>query len=304
MSEVLLAINEEPLKEVFSEAVKRVRFKGREQIGGSLKFSVDYEAHLRGGKIDLVGPSNNHPIYKDGFIEIRELDIVWDSLEFGASIDIPEVCIGGQCIISAFGRCILRAPKLCVFDHNPDISASISLIDILRSELSIGFTPKAVPGEDPDNPQQEQWHIVPRVVWTDFDLIDIADTVSDLIDRLVRRLIDAAFGWLPDWARDIIDAIVGGIVRLIRAILDIWDDVEEWLSHVLRVSIGIWDLFLQILARIFERKIVLMRINNPYTVIKEQPPTPKLPKLPPVRVRINALAPSVEDKEMIVRAAI
>jgi hypothetical protein len=68
---------------------------------GPFTAGYDVKAHLEGGTIDLRS---------DGTIALNELDIEWDVLHFFAGIDIPEICVGGFCIIpNPFGGCLVRA---------------------------------------------------------------------------------------------------------------------------------------------------------------------------------------------------
>ena len=56
---------------------------------------------------------------------------------FFVGIDIPEICVGGFCIIpNPFGGCILRAPRVCVFSDDPDIQLTLPLSGLIRHEVS------------------------------------------------------------------------------------------------------------------------------------------------------------------------
>jgi hypothetical protein len=152
---------------------------------------------------------------------------------------------------------------------------------------------------DKDNPNQEQWHIVPNVVWQHLDLVHISQTVGDLFHDLIRKLVNEAFKELPQWARDIIDAILGGIEDFIRRVLAIPDDIIDWLSNFLRVSITLFDLIIQLLVNLFKNDLVLYAVNTPYKIMDEVPATKPMPKLPAVYVPITAFLPRVDAGEIV-----
>ena len=96
-------------------------------------FSASYSAGVRleGGTVDLQS---------DGTVRISELDVVYDPLSLTLGIDIPEICVGGFCIIpNPFGGCLVRAPRICVFSADPDISLPLDLSGLLQSEISGSF---------------------------------------------------------------------------------------------------------------------------------------------------------------------
>lgn len=299
-NDITLAIGENLARRAKDRLIPKIRLHGRPESEGDVRFFVDYAGRLEGGRLDFVGPSPNHPIYRDGFIDMRELDIIWDRLQFGVDINLPEISIGGQCILRLpIVGCVARIPRLSVWGRNPDIGASISLNHVIRSEVSVGAAPRVVAGMSDDVPPRPQWHIVPDMVNVDVDLIDIADTVGDLVQRLLDRLVDAALGWLPDWARDIIDAIVGGIVWMIRRLLDLGDDVSEWLARILRHSVGLFNIIAQYLLDRFENDMVLFAVDNPYTLLEASTANPAMPEQPPVLLPIRRIVPSVSDSELV-----
>lgn len=299
-NDITLGIGENLARRAKDRLIPKIRLHGRPESEGDVRFFVDYAGRLEGGRLDFVGPSPNHPIYRDGFIDMRELDIIWDRLRFGVDINLPEISIGGQCILRLpIVGCVARIPRLSVWGRNPDIGASISLNHVIRSEVSVGAAPRVVAGMSDDVPPRPQWHIVPDMVNVDVDLIDIADTVGDLVQRLLDRLVDAALGWLPDWARDIIDAIAGGIVWMIRRLLDLGDDVSEWLARILRHSVGLFNIIAQYLLDRFENDMVLFAVDNPYTLLEASTANPAMPEQPPVLLPIRRIVPSVSDSELV-----
>jgi hypothetical protein len=70
----------------------------------------------------------------------------------------------------------------------------------------------------------------------DFDLFDFADTVGDLFGEAFTDAIDKLLPHGP--LHDIILAAIGSVADLLRTLLDIPDDISEWLSDLFNVSFG------------------------------------------------------------------
>jgi len=273
---------------------------------GPLTASYDVKAHLANGSVDLRG---------DNTVLVSELDIKWDRLDLSLGFDIPEVCVGGFCIIpNPFGGCILRAPRICAFSGNPDVSVTLPLGGI-TSEVSLAgrlltryFVDPARPAgmndwdaQETTPPVYNQWQIFLDPQWVDIDPIDVADTVGDLLEAAVEAVVDNLLGWLPGWARNLIKAILGPIINLIRAILDIPDDIQEWVSDLLNVSFGLLDILAQVILDYFAAKQPLTFVEDPYPILPAaaNPNGPVPPMLVPVKIPIRDLKVFNTDVEMV-----
>lgn len=265
-------------------------------------FSVAWNAgfRLEGGSVDLQA---------DDSVRIDELDVVYDPLDLTLGVDLPEVCVGGFCIIpNPFGGCLVRAPRICVFSADPDITLPLDLGGLIVSEISGAFrvrTRYAVdPGRTPgmtdldaeDLGIPNAWQVLLDPIWLDVDLIDVADTVGNVLDAAIETAVDGLLGFLPGWARDVIKAILGPIVDLVRAILDIGDDIDEWLSNLLGVSIGLFDFVLTAVADHFADRTPVFEFEDPYPILDYDGP------LIPVKVPMRSVSVRVNDVEMIVEA--
>jgi hypothetical protein len=145
------------------------------------------------------------------------------------------------------------------------------------------------------------WQLVIDPQFLDVDVFDIADIVGDLLEDAVDVAVDNLLGFLPDWARDLIKAILGPVIDLIRAILDIADDIQEWISDLLNVSFGVLDYILQLLADYFANKYPLHQIEDPYPILRTSanPNSGSGPALVPVKVPIRDLRVFNTDFEMV-----
>jgi hypothetical protein len=277
---------------------------------GPFTASYALEAHLEGGTVDLRA---------DNTVQIKELDIKWDKLDLTLGIDIPEICVGGFCIIpNPFGGCLVRAPRICIFSADPDISVTLPLGGLITSEISVtgslltkyAVNPARPPGMNDWDAQEanpslaNHWQLFVDPQFVDVDLFDIADIVGDLLENAVNAAVDNLLGFLPGWARALIKAILGPIIDLIRAILDIPDDIQEWISDLLNVSFGILDFVLQVIADHFAKKNPLHQIEDPYPILEATSnPNPGSPaKLVPVKMPIRDLKVFNDDLEMTIEA--
>ena len=275
-------------------------------------FSASYavKAHLEGGSVDLRA---------DNTVQIKELDIKWDQLDLSLGIDIPEICVGGFCIIpNPFGGCLLRAPRLCAFSADPDISLTLPLGGLITSEISVTgslltryATNPARPAGMNDWDAQDatpslasHWQLFVDPQFVDVDIFDIADIVGDLLENAINAAIDNLLGFLPGWARSLIKALLGPVIDLIRAILDIADDIQEWISDLLNVSFGLLDLVLQFVADYFAAKTPLHEIEDPFPILEAAAnPNPGAPsQLIPVKIPIRDLRVFNDDVEMVLEA--
>jgi hypothetical protein len=238
-------------------------------------FSVSYHvrAHSGGGTIDLKD---------DGTIAVKDLDIKWDTLQLCFGIDIPELCVGGFCIIpNPFGGCILRAPKLCVFSANPDIQFCLDFGGFIHSTVSLAVRPLTKYRVDPgrtgamndwdahDAKVPNRWQVIASPVSIDFQLINLTATVGDLLDNAINAAIDSLLGPLPGWAKDLIHAILGPVVALVRGLLGIADSIEHWLIDLIG-NLGLFKVILNLMSD-YLNKNPLTELEDPFPILEPAP---------------------------------
>jgi hypothetical protein len=307
MAHVTVAASETTFVMLFEAIRDNFRFtKSGSDDFGPFTASYSVEAHLEGGTVDLRA---------DNTVQIKELDIKFDELDLTLGIDIPEICIGGFCIIPSPWGCLLRAPRKCVFDDNPDISITLPLGGLITSEVSVTGSLLTKYAVDPSRPSTmnawdaqdavpslaNHWQLFLDPQTVDVDVFDIADIVGDLLEIALDAAVDNLLGFLPGWARAIIKTIFGPVIDLVRAILDLPDDIQEWISDMLNVSFGILDFILQSIADYFANQYPLHQIEDPFPILDAAPnPNPGSPSsLVPVKVPIRDLLVFNNDVEMI-----
>lgn len=300
MSQIVAATSEKAFRELFSELRDNFTFSNSESASfGPFSASYSIAMHLEDGNVDLQNGNK---------IAIKELDIKWDTLEAGVGFDIPEICIGGWCIIPSPWGCALRFPEICIFSSNPDIDITLDLSGIITSEISASASPVVkyridparppsmsnLDAEDAGIPNKWQLFIDPQTV--DIDVFDIADIIGDLLENAVRTVIEDILFFLPGFVIDIIWAILGPVIDLIRSILDITDDIAEWFSELLGVSLGLFNAILTFVADYFAKQYPLFEFEDPFPIL------PYSSGLIPVKIPIKDLVVQVDDKEMTLEA--
>jgi hypothetical protein len=313
MEHITIAGSENTFKIIFDSIRDNFQFIKADSVDfGPFTAGYSAEAHLEGGTVDLRA---------DNTVQVKELDIKWDKLDLNLGIDIPEICVGGFCILpNPFGGCLVRAPRVCIFDSDPDINITLPLGGLITSEISVTgslvtkyFINPARPGgmndwdaQDFDPSLANHWQLFLDPQFLDVDIFDIADIVGDLLENAVNAAVDNLLGFLPGWARDLIKAILGPVIDLIRGILDIADDIQEWISDLLNVSFGILDFILQLVADYFAKENPLHQIEDPYPILEAAPnPNSGSPlMIVPVKIPIRDLKVFNDDHEMVLTANI
>ncbi|HEX7001456.1 MAG TPA: hypothetical protein VF164_07140 [Trueperaceae bacterium] len=321
MSHLTVAVSEAAVRKSVEVLVEAVKWEKQDSKDFG-RFSAGYhvKGHLEGGAVDLRA---------DNTIEIKELDIKWDKLQVTLGLDIPEICVGGGCINLPWPLPDICLPRVCVFSGDPDISISPDFAAFVAQEISfIGsvearyfdMTVPPPPGFDPcgflnsvlsgtgvlpDPPTTNQWQIFVDPETVDIDLFDFADIVGDLIEDALTAAVTAI---IPGgWVRDLVLAIIGGIADLIRFILDIPDEIDEWLSDLFNVSFGLLDFLVQIVLELFGNCVPIYAIDDPFEVLPAKVSNDVLLSgapvtLVPVKVPIADLSVMVDDTELVVRA--
>ena len=303
MSHTNLAVSEKAFKKVFN--VLRDNLAMSTSDSGSWgPFSASYDAgfRLEGGDIDL----KNNP----DEVHIDELDIVYDPLSLTLGIDIPEFPIPSVCLLRLpFVGCVIRIPSITLFSADPDITIPLDLSGLIQSEISGAFNIVTKYFDDPANaalsvheahlsniPDKWQFYLDP--IWMDIDLINFGDTVGNILDAAIDNAINTLLAPLPGIIKDVFSWFLGGLVDVIRDILDIGDDIDEWLSDLFGVSFGLFDFVLTAIADYFASKYPIFEFENPFPIMESSG------GLIPVLLDIQNISTDITDDEFVISADI
>ncbi|HIH02527.1 MAG TPA: hypothetical protein HA263_01315 [Methanoregulaceae archaeon] len=242
----------------------------------------------------------------DGTIVIEELDVKWDSLGLTIGINIPERCVGGgeACVLPPWPDCdvpltgcaeCVTLPSWCFFSGNPDIAVPLNLGGLITSEVSLSGRIRPFYGVGSGTHNRWQIVAVPTLP-LDLDIIDIADTVGDLFENLLADRIESLLSsaGAPGWAIDLINAVLGGIENIIRVVLDIPDDIGEWLIDGIS-QLGIFSGLLNALYDYLANRLPgILEIEDPYPALGQDG------ALVPVRIPIEFIGVTVNSRELVI----
>ncbi len=301
MAHLTVAVSEGAFQKAFEILVRNAGFEAADlKDFGAFTAGYDVKAHLEGGSIDLRS---------DNTISVREVDVRWDRLKFILGLDIPEICVGGGCINLPWPLPDICLPRICIFSGDPDIQIQPDLAAFVAQEISFtgGIDARyfdaslPLPSPDPCSllrvvplPANNEWQIFADPETIDVDFFDFSDIVGDLIEDALTAAITAI---IPGgWVRDLVLAIIGGIADFIRFLLDIPDDIEEWLSDLFNISFGLLDMLGTLVLEFFSACNPFFAVDDPYEIM------PAESGLIPVRIPIRNVDVRVNDVEMILQA--
>jgi hypothetical protein len=299
MSDITIAASANAFEELFKAIRDHFHFHKSDSANlGPFSASYNVAGHLEDGNIQL----NN-----DNTIEVTDVDIVFDTLTVQLCFNLPGFCVGGFCIIpDPWNGCLVSFPGFCIggpICAGIDLSGLVSeLRDFKASLLAKYFIdPGRLPGwSDLDaefNGKSNKWQIFVDPVWVHLDPIDIPATVDNLIDNAVKNAINNLIpGWVPGWAKDLLWAIIGPILGLVKSILGIVGEIAEWLSDLLGNTFDLLGFLETAIADYFASQTPIYDFEDPYPVLDASG------GLIPVKIPIRDLKAVVNSAEMIVTA--
>lgn len=155
-------------------------------------------------------------------------------------------------------------------------------------------------------PNRWEFFIDPDQV--DFDLIDIADVAGDLVEQAISAAIDGLLGGFPEPVKDIVRTILGPIDDVLREVLDLGDDFEEWFTDKVGFSLNLFNHISTALAD-YLLKDPLFSLPDPIPIIPEEPPgLPAFPAPPPrlipVQLPLEFIGARIDEDEIILQVDI
>lgn len=273
MADVSFELSEGAFKELFNRLYPTVPlpFDGSSSAG-PIWLGVEGEVHVEGaGDID----------FEDGntFL-LKELDLGWDKLVLRLGFDLPTVTIGKFCVFRfpddtpfVGGDCFFEFPGGELFTGAPDIGPVKlnlnAIMPFIVSEISGRYSISLVKDGN-------FLKLHADVESLDVDPISINDTFNKLPGIIQAGVVSAAaivVSKFPQvWLVDAALGILGfpSVTELLLDLLDIDDDVQEWLMDKLNFSIGLPNLIYQAIFDEVLKKSDLLEIKDPFQFVPEQ----------------------------------
>ncbi|HXF26292.1 MAG TPA: hypothetical protein VN610_03420 [Bryobacteraceae bacterium] len=298
MSQITIAASSNAFTQLFN--VIRDNFTFSKSDGGNFgPFSANYSVklHLSGGSVQLND---------DNTVEVKNVDVVFDTLTLNLCLNLPGFCVGGYCLIpDPWNGCLVGIPKICI--GGPvcipiDLSGLVSKISDLKANLvAVYFVD---PARDPSwsdldaefNGHPNKWRIFLNPVFVHVDPIDVPATLENIIENLIKDAIENTIpgpGWLKDLligpALDVLESIFGFFNTII-------DDITGFISDLLGNQFDLLGAIETAVADYFAAQNPLYEFEDPYPIL------PASGGLIPVKIPIRDLTSHVNSKEMIVEA--
>lgn len=296
MSHMTIAASEKAFEQVFKLVRDNFTFAKSDSASlGPLSASYSIALHLEKGSVQLND---------DGTVEIKALDVVWDTLLLQVCFDFPGFTIPGFCIIpDPWNGCLVGIPDIHI--GGPiciplNLSGLVSEISEIRARLKTRY--RVDPGRLPVWTDLEaefagkpnKWQVFIDPDFVSVDPIDIPASIGNLFENLIEQAIeDLLPSWLPDFAKDLLMALLSPVVEIVQAVMGVFDSVEDFLQDLLGNQLDLLGIIETIVADHFANKYPIYEFEDPYPILTDGP-------LIPVKIPLRNLAADVTSKEMIV----
>jgi hypothetical protein len=299
MSHITIAASEKAFEQLFN-AVRDNFSVAKSDSGNFGPFSASYaiKLHLSGGTLQL----NN-----DGTIEVKTVDVVFDTLKVQICFDLPGFCIGGFCIVpDPWNGCLVSFPGFCI--GGPiciplDLSGLVSEINDIKAHLKPKYfidPGRLAAWSDLDAEfagKPNKWQIFIDPDWVSVDPIDIPASIGNIVENILKTAVENLFpSWLPDWAKDLIWAFLGPLLDMLKSVLGFLDTFEDFLQGLLGNTFDILGFIETAVADYFASQYPIYEFEDPYPVL------PQSGALIPVKIPLRNLTATVNTDEMIVLA--
>ena len=298
MSHITIAASSNAFKQLFNVIRDNFTF-AKSDSGNFGPFSASYSVklHLSGGSVQLND---------DNTVEVKNVDVVFDTLTLNLCLNLPGFCVGGFCLIpDPWNGCLVGIPKICL--GGPvcipiDLSGLVSKISDLKANLvAVYFVD---PARDPSwsdldaefNGHPNKWRIFLNPVFVHVDPIDVPATLENIIENLIKDAIENTIPG-PQWLKDL---LIGPALDLLESIFGFFntiiDDITGFISDLLGNQFDLLGAIETAVADYFAAQNPLYEFEDPYPIL------PASGGLIPVKIPIRDLTSHVNSKEMVVEA--
>lgn len=234
--------------------------------------SARVEFHLENGTVSFE---------PDNTIRIRELDIKWEKLEVSVAIDLPTITFYAPVPVP-WPPFVMIVEVGELFEDSTDIAFTLNFPTEFTTEVSCNAGFKTYYGVGPSN----EWQVYITPSRVDVDIIDIADTVADMLNNALDEAANDL--GIPSEIVDLIE----GIIELVRDGLDIADDLFDWIQTLIFDSLGIETNIETYVAVWLADKIPIYRLVDPIPVMAADG------SLIAVNLPIEYIEARIDDREM------
>ncbi|HXH85463.1 MAG TPA: hypothetical protein VNI35_01475 [Nitrospira sp.] len=242
-------------------------------------------------------------------VRLPEIDLFGDNPDISISIDLSNTIVSefsGEFTVSTHKQVLVAKdglrPHAAHFtaDTSNEIRdrfrTIVSTIPFLPTSAVNGIADALVPFVKGNLADKRQFFL--HDVWHDLELISISDTAANILRNLTDLIIDTILATVPSIFRKAIKAILSPIFDAIAAVLDIPDDILEWLSSQLQISFGLFDLLAQLVVNFVGSMVPFYQFEDPYPIIEDSS------GLLPVLVPVENVTVVVNDDEFVASADI
>jgi len=269
MSDVSLSVSEAAFATIFSRILPTPQLPFDESASfAGLQFGIAGAIHIAGA--DGVDFEDGDSFWLD------ELEIAWDKLVLRLGFDIPTVHVGGFCILrlddilpGESNDCVWEFPGADLFGAETDLGPLV--IDL---SPIVSYVVTEVSGRFSISPLSEGGTLKLKIrkQAIDVDPISIQDTFGKLPAILQAAIVAGAAKYVtanpPAFVIDLALGILGfpSLTELLLDILDIGDDLQEWLTRRLNVEIGIPNILEGLITNAVLKK-TMFDIPDPYGLL-------------------------------------
>jgi hypothetical protein len=286
MSQFTVAMNHQLFADLFRAVEEHFAVtKNGSTSSGAFSASYDVGAKLHGGSVSLTDA---------GTIKVQDLEVVNDPTNLSVGVTIPDLTIGGFCIVPDLihGGCALTAPKVCIF-HGRDITLALDLKGILDFNVNVesGATIRhfANPDRTPAMTDLDaeiakvanQWQLFAAPKHVDVTL-NVAASIDALLEDTANNVFNNLLGGAPQWIKDAFWAIVGPIVDFLKKLVGIVGTVADWVLDLFKRVFNFVAFLETAIADHFANKYPVHKFNDPYPATKGDPAIPLNPLLIPI----------------------
>jgi hypothetical protein len=242
-------------------------------------------------------------------VRLPEIDLFADNPDISLPIDLSDTIVSefsGEFTVSDSKQVLVAKGSLRPHAAHFTADTSNEIRDRFRTIVGkVPFLPTSAVNGIADalvpfvkSNLADKWQFFLHDVWHDLELISISDTAANILRHLTDKIIDIILAPVPSIVRDAVKAILSPIFDAIAAVLDIPDDILEWLSSQLQISFGLFDLLAQLVINFVGSMVPFYQFEDPYPMIEDSS------GLLPVLVPVENVAVVVNDDEFTLSADI